>query len=62
MTKERVHVMAEEELMKQFRAIAERQRWSYTTATEIAIELFVAKYGQLELFPQPALAEQEKVA
>lgn len=60
MAKERVHVMAEEELMRQFRAIADRYRWSYTTATEIAVELFIAKYGQLEMFPELVMTTTEE--
>jgi metal-responsive CopG/Arc/MetJ family transcriptional regulator len=49
MAKERIHITVEEELLTRFKAIAERQRWSYATAIEIAIELFIGKFAQLEL-------------
>ncbi len=61
MPKERMHVTVEEELLAQFKAIAERQRWSFATATEIAIELFIGKFGQLPL-PLNLTSETEKVS
>lgn len=60
MAKERIHITIEEELLTQFKAIAERQRWSYATATEIAFELFIGKYAQLQLPGLEPTPEVEK--
>ena len=54
MAKVRIHVFAEEDLMVEFKAIAERNRWPYATATEIAIEQFVNRYRHVQI---PGLVE-----
>lgn len=61
--KERIHVTVEIELLEQFKRIAELQRWSFATASEVALELFVKEFGPLygiTLTPEPSL-EMEKV-
>ena len=56
MAKERFHITAEEEVLDQFKAIAERMQWPFTVATEVALRLFIEAYSNVQL---PGLAPIE---
>jgi len=63
MAKTVITTRVDDTLLDNVRAIGERQRWTFTTAVEVALEDFVARYGQLPLPVPPAapVAEPPRV-
>lgn len=49
MAKTVISTRVEDALLDQMRAIQERNRWSFQTAIELAVEQFVAGYAAVEL-------------